>query len=146
MSSELADTELQTFENELWMEGSCTGFEMFDGLYKLPYPDWILDFNRNFFSIREQDWILFIQDVVPDTNDNEGLNRFKEDPDNEQWAKELFDFLENAREDSFIKVLYYREWFKERVQALATEYHRTNLLERIEHPNETEKAILKFFY
>ena len=108
-------------------------------------PDWVQLFNRNSFSVEEQDWILFIDEVVPNSNDKEGWKKFNEDTDNRQYARELLEYLSDARSDTFIKILKYREWFKERVWYLALIYNK-KVLKRIENPSFEDKLILYYFY
>ena len=111
----------------------------------LECPDWVQLFNRNSFSVEEQDWILFIDEVVPNSNDKEGWKKFNEDTDNRQYARELLEYLSDARSDTFIKILKYREWFKERVWYLALIYNK-KVLKRIENPTFEDKIILYYFY
>ena len=108
-------------------------------------PEWIQKFNRDQLSIEETDWITFINDLIPNGTETTKWKAFNEDAENREYAIQLLDFLTEARSDTFIRVVYYREWFKERVWYLALIYNK-EVLKRLENPTFEDQFILNYFY
>ena len=108
-------------------------------------PQWMQKFNKNFLSIEEADWVSFLNDVVPDTNNTAAWFTFNNDEESIGWARQLLDYLSSARADTFIRVVYYRKWLKERVWYLALIYNK-QVLKRLENPTYDDSLILHYFY